>query len=157
MGESQRGRFPNAAFVWMPSAEDWSARGRGNATVSHYFPRKLRAGLARPFALHPLKFLPKRPTVVMHVRRGDLPRNSFRITPNEYYYRLADLIRLHLPSADVHVWAALKNPVDLHRDIWKAADFDGFKERGMNVHLDSGVDDHNNVLEAWAHMAPARH
>jgi len=149
---SKMSSFPAGAFVYMPSANDWTNL---NGKASEVYPSKLRAGFAHPFASRPLNFAPGRPTVAMHLRRADLPKGNFRATPNEYYYRLADLIRAQLPSPDIHIWAALKNiPAD-PQDYWSPVDFDGFKERGMSVHLDKGQEDHEDVLVAWAHMVRA--
>jgi len=123
--EAQRSNFPPGAFVWMPSASEWSLV---DGKASQFFPAKLRAGLARPFASQPLKFAPNRPTVAMHLRRADLHRDDPRVTPNEYYYWLADLIRTRLPTADIHIWAAIKNIPSVSEDYWNATEFDGFKK-----------------------------
>jgi len=89
----------------------------------------------------------------MHLRRGDLDPTDARATPNEYYYEIADRIHERLPSAEFHVFAAIQDQNDFH--YWKNEDFDGFRLKGMHVHLDDGVDDEQSLIRAWAHMASA--
>lgn len=63
--ESQRTSFPAGAFVWMPSANEWT---NSNGKASQFFPPKLRTGLARPFASQSLTVAASRPAVAMHLR-----------------------------------------------------------------------------------------
>lgn len=91
--------------------------------------------------------------VAFHVRRGDvkdLPSGADwgRFTPNEWYYRLMERIQEHDPEADFHVWSSLRggdNKIDDSRN----ATFDGFRERGVTVHLDT------DEVETWAQMSQA--
>jgi len=135
--------------IWMSVAHEWY----WNATVpaSLFFPTEFRKRLAAPLLSLPLLYTPGKIAVAMHLRRGDLPPGDFRATPNEYYYQLADKIREFLPSAEFHIWAAFKNPNNYK--FWKNEDFDGFRLKGMHVHLDDGVKDEEGLIRTWAHLA----
>jgi len=137
--------------ILMWAAHEWY----WNLTVpsSLFFPAEFRKRLAAPLASQPLLFTSDKPVVAMHLRRGDLDQNSPRATPNEYYYQISDRIRELLPSAEFHVWAALKNPWGPLN--WKNEDFDGFRLKGMQVHLDDGVSDGDSIIRTWAHLASA--
>lgn len=92
----------------------------------------------------PLLFKEGRLNVAIHLRRGDIEAGNWRSTSDDFYYRQVDAIRSILPDADIHVFSALETR-------WKSADFDGFRKRGMQVHLDTAM----GVAETWAHMARA--
>jgi len=149
--EGQRNEINDGTVVWMGLAFDWN----WNASVpaSLFFPAKFRQRLAAPLASWPLLFTPGKIAVAMHVRRGDLDRDHPRATPNEYYYKIADRIRELLPSAEFHVWAAIKDQND--RNFWKNEDFNEFRLKGMQVHLDDGVGDEQTLVGTWAHLASA--
>jgi len=149
--EGQRNEINDGTTVWMGLAFDWN----WNASVpaSRFFPSEFRQRLSAPLASWPLLFTPGRAAVAMHVRRGDLERDDPRATPNEYYYKIADRIRELLPSAEFHVWAAIKDQYD--ENFWKNEDFDGFRSKGMQVHLDDGVADEQSLLGTWAQLAAA--
>jgi len=84
-----------------------------------------------------------RPTVAIHLRRFDLMKGIWRWTPDEYYYSKVAWIRKIIPDADVHVFSAT------FTGLWSSGDFDGYRLRGMQVHLDT------DILDTWAHMARA--
>ncbi|CAE7537258.1 unnamed protein product, partial [Symbiodinium pilosum] len=96
-------------------------------------------------------------SVVMHLRRADLERGDTRATPDDYYYGLAEEIKKLLPSEDLdfHVWSSPKNIPAFDYHYWKSEDFDGYRQRGMTVHLDEKIDDNDDMLKAWVHMARA--
>merc|ERR1719195_344570 len=151
--EGQRGGIRDGTNVWLPGAHEWD--WNRTAPSSLFFPCEFRKMLASPLAAWPLVFAPERPIVAIHLRRGDLPRDDARATPNEYYYRIAEEIQAQLPSADFHVWAALRNIPWKYHEYWSSEDFDGFRTRGMQVHLDEGLEDGDRVISAWAHLARA--
>ncbi|KAL3929592.1 MAG: hypothetical protein SGPRY_001898, partial [Prymnesium sp.] len=104
-----------------------------------------------------------RPSVALHVRRGDvtLSRHPMRYTSDEYYYNVAAVIRNHLPNADFHVFSSTRDQFRRgeknhsienanHRDVLHPSrSFDGYRQRGMSVHLDG------DPLEAAAHLMTA--
>lgn len=114
-----------------------------------------RSGIARR-AGHPL--------VAMHVRRGDVdhakgPQNPLsyrsgnqnreRWTPNEWYYEQVERIAGRLRGADVHAWSSLENKEGEPQPRFDKAWFGGFRERGVQMHIDT------DEIEAWALMATA--
>jgi len=149
--EGQRKDISDGTNVWMAVAHEWY----WNASVpaSLFFPAEFRKRLAAPLASRPLLFTPSKTVVAMHLRRGDLHRDDPRATPNEYYYQLADRIRELLPSAEFHVFAAILDPDKFY--FWKNEDFDEFRLKGMQVHVDDGVEDEQSVISTWAHLASA--
>ena len=93
----------------------------------------------------------------MHLRRADLERSDTRATPDAYYYGLAEEIKKLLPPEDLdfHVWSSPKNIPAFDYHFWKSEDFDGYRQRGMTVHLDEKIDDNDDMLKAWVHMSRA--
>ena len=93
----------------------------------------------------------------MHLRRADLERSDTRATPDDYYYGLAEEIKKLLPAEDLdfHVWSSPKNIPAFDYHFWKSEDFDGYRQRGMTVHLDEKIDDNDDMLKAWVHMSRA--
>merc|ERR1719499_2862370 len=66
-------------------------------------------------------FEPGRPSVGIHLRRGDVEADSTRrIEKNSYYIRVVNSIRKKLPNADVHVFTSLE-------PRWKSEQFDVFR------------------------------
>lgn len=56
---------------------------------------------------------------------------------------------------DFHVWSSPKNIPAFSYDFWTSKDYDGYRERGMQVHLDEQIDSNDDMLTAWTHMARA--
>merc|ERR1719265_5231 len=46
-----------------------------------------------------------RRSVAVHVRRGDLPRNHFRLLPDSWFFDKIALIQKRFPDADVHIFS----------------------------------------------------
>lgn len=91
--------------------------------------------------------------VAFHVRRGDvkdLPEGGAwgRFTPNEWYYSLMERIQKYDPQADFHIWSSLRG-ADNQIDEARNSTFDGFRQRGVTVHLDT------DEVETWAQMSQA--
>jgi len=152
--ESRRNEIADGATVFLPVAYKWNWNHQ--QPTSLYFPVELRRRLGASLASKPLLFVPDNFIVAVHLRRGDIGRDhneAARLTPDEFYYRVVDEIRASVPSAEVHVWAALGNPYG--DGYWQSADFEGFRARGMQVHLDSGLEDEDSIIDTWAHMARA--
>ncbi|KAL1527840.1 hypothetical protein AB1Y20_009220 [Prymnesium parvum] len=145
-------------------AEPGRAEGVYDAFFSPPFRAALRASAACGLSARPVwHFDASRPSVAMHVRRGDVTaaRHPGRFTSDEFYYQMAAAIRIHLPQADIHVFSSTKdqfrrgernhslenaaNRVMLH----SSSSFDGYRQRGMQVHLDG------DPLEASAHLMTA--
>mmetsp|Transcript_87514 Transcript_87514/g.173682 ORF Transcript_87514/g.173682 Transcript_87514/m.173682 type:complete len:364 (-) Transcript_87514:25-1116(-) len=147
--EGQREKINDGTKVWMAVAHEWY--WNYSVPSSFFFPAEFRRKLAAPLASWPLLFTPSKTVVAMHLRRGDLRPGDFRATPNKYYYQIADRIRELLPSAEFHVWAAIKN--ERGGAYYKNEDFDGFRERDMQVHLDDGFEDEKSLVRTWAHLA----
>jgi len=151
--EDRRNEINDGTNVRMDVAHEWN----WNCSVpsSVFFPTEFRKRLAAPLASWPLLFTPGKIAVAMHLRRGDIDSDDARATPNEYYYQIADRIRERLPSAEFHVWAACA-PCDIQKrygiDYWKNEDFDGFRLKGMQVHLDDGIADDESISSTWAHL-----
>ena len=105
----------------------------------------------------PLLFADGKVSVVIHLRRSDLERTDTRATPDEYYYRLAKEISKMVPAdmLDFHVWSSTKNIPAYDYNFWTSKDYDGYRERGMTVHLDEQIDSNDDMLKAWTHMARA--
>lgn len=83
-------------------------------------------------------------------KRIPVPVNRAKIKdPQE----IADII----PSdqLDFHVWSSPKNIPAFDYDYWTSKDYDGYRERGMTVHLDEHIDNNDDMLVAWTHMARA--
>ena len=125
--------------------------------TSDYFPGWLRDKMRKQLDLQPVVFASGKVSVVMHLRRADLERSDTRATPDGYYYGLADEIKKLLPPEDLdfHVWSSPKNIPAFDYHYWKSEDFDGYRQRGMTVHLDEKIDDNDDMLKAWIHMARA--
>ena len=81
-----------------------------------------------------------RPSVAMHIRRGDISKQSGGMfTDDEYYLDVLDVILASFPHADVH---AFSSSVDLD-------EFSAFAARGVRVHIDG------SPLGDWWHFAAA--
>eukprot|EP00747_Dinoflagellata_sp_TGD_P118477 gnl/TRDRNA2_/TRDRNA2_172823_c0_seq8.p1 gnl/TRDRNA2_/TRDRNA2_172823_c0~~gnl/TRDRNA2_/TRDRNA2_172823_c0_seq8.p1 ORF type:complete len:383 (+),score=24.18 gnl/TRDRNA2_/TRDRNA2_172823_c0_seq8:63-1211(+) len=119
-------------------------RFRGHSSRERYNTSFLEAFRhASSLTTHPQSLTPRdRPLVAMHIRRGDVkrgdPRQAIRFTPDELYYMLASKILEQLPNADIHVFSQGGNE-----------EFDGYKKRGMKLHLNT------DVIEAWRYFANA--
>jgi len=172
------GAYGDGMNVILPQysmAVDLNAHGRH---VADYFnPTFLAAVRSQdtPLARVPLQFQPGRPSVVLHVRRGDLfleGNGSQRITPDEWYFRILDHVEARFGEArpDVHVFTSLSGkPVKVRgpghygpnggwkNGAWKntypavhnTSEFEAYARRGMTLHYDG------DPLEAWAHFVHA--
>jgi len=152
--ERQRNEINDGTNVMMGVAHEWNWNHSVPSSV--FFPVEFRKRLAAPLASWPLLFTPGKIAVAMHLRRGDIGPSDPRATPNEYYYQLADRIHERVPSAEFHVWAACAPSAIQKRNginYWKNEDFDGFRLKGMQVHLDCGIEDEESVITTWAHLA----
>ncbi|CAK0846058.1 unnamed protein product [Prorocentrum cordatum] len=99
--------------------------------------------------------LEERPVVALHLRRGDvtpgddlvnLSRSGVqqsRLTPDSWYFGVVEHIRSVLPHAEVHVFSSTE-------DTYDPEEFNGYRRRGMHVHLDG------DILDPWATMAQAQ-
>lgn len=114
--------------------------------MSKYYTPEVRAALGKGLLALPARhFVPGRATVAIHDRRGDLGSNAWRHQDPSYYYSLVERIRKELPDADVHVFSSIKSS-----NNWKASDFDGYRQRGITVHLDE-----DDLVDTWAHLSKA--
>lgn len=88
-------------------------------------------------------FKPDRPTVAIHLRRGDVSASMpIRFTNDKFSFSLAEQLRKHLKNPDIHVWSSTEG----HH---AASEFREYEHQGMTVHLDTPE------REAWAHFAQA--
>lgn len=160
----------NVTAVVLPAyALDLNSLTSGSSTFDEFytapFRAALRASAACSLSQHSQWFFQAdRPAVALHVRRGDvtLARHPGRFTDDSYYYGIADVIRRYLPSADFHVFSSTRdqfsrgernNTIENFRArsvLHPSKSFDGFRQRGMAVHLDGDP----NV--ASAHLMAAR-
>jgi len=149
-------RGDNAApvsSVYLPSVGDWQVwAGKNYIPAETIFPDDLRAALGQELAKLPLPhFDPARPSVAIHVRRGDLRRDDKRVIPDQYYLDMIQQIKKHIPEADVHIWSSLENAEAYKRlKHWNVSDFDVFRREGITLHLDDP-----GLVEPWAHLARA--
>jgi len=152
VAELERSQQSFKAFqpVMLWEAQEWEYNW--SVPTSAYFTTDLRSRLGRRLWALPSVFDPQRPAVAIHVRRGDLNRGHFRATPDSYYFNWLERIRQHLPNADVHVWSSTQLTVHHgERPWWNSSDFDGYRKRGVHVHLDDP-----NLLTVWAHLSRAQ-
>jgi len=91
-----------------------------------------------------VRYRPGELSVALHVRRDDIDaREARRYTPDGWYYKLVERMgEAYAVKMDVHVFSSTGSR-------YNASDFDGFRARGMALHLDE------DVLDDWAHMARA--
>jgi len=125
---------------------------RSGSSLVGYFPDDFQATLGEHLGERPLAFAPGKLAVAIHVRRGDLQRGDERATCDGYYYRVLDAIREVAPDGDIHLWSSTAGSLmypDRDR-YWSSEDFDGFRDRGITIHLDD-----EDMLDPWAHMARA--
>jgi hypothetical protein len=81
--------------------------------------------------------------IAIHVRRGDVDSNDKdRGTSDMWYFTLIEQLRTLVPDADIHVFSSLERR-------GRSSEFDGYRTRGVTVHLDG------DPMEAWAHFAAA--
>lgn len=157
----------NMSAVVMPAyALDLNALTAGTAYYDEFYSvpyrAALRASAACALSRHSLwHFRPDRPAVAIHIRRGDvnLARHPGRFTNDSYYYGVVEVIRQHLPTAEFHVFSSTRDQfrrgernhsADARPLMHTSESFDGFRKRGMIVHLDGDA----NV--ASAHFMVAR-
>ena len=97
-----------------------------------------------------MRWAKDRPRVALHVRRGDVDEAMDRWVSNEHYYAIVESIRRLVPDADVHVFSETYPGMSTKKKVRRAhpsSEFEGFRQRGMTVHLDG------DPLLAWAHFA----
>lgn len=113
--------------------------------------------LRRPDAdimTRPLQFNTEgRPTVAVHVRRGDVRFNGIhrmRYTPDLWFQVQIDRILHFLPDADVHIFSSIDEKSDEHF-------LDSFRMKRYTVHTDTRNSMIVNapIMDAWAHIARA--
>eukprot|EP00435_Cladocopium_sp_Y103_P059214 s159_g21.t1 len=153
--EGSRTKLKDSDFVYCHAVNEWGYDR--SIPTSSYFAQWLRDDLRKHLDLRPLLFAPGKVSVVIHLRRADLERDDTRATADSYYYRLAKEIADIIPSdqLDFHVWSSPKNIPAFDYDYWTSKDYDGYRERGMTVHLDEKIDNNDDMLVAWTHMARA--
>lgn len=116
-------------------------------------------------------FVPARPSVALHVRRGDLPPGDPRLYPDTLFFKVVEVIRSLLPNVDVHVFSStVKDHIPRvkgtglnfrwdqergvgeweHIVVWNSSTFDGYRQRAMQVHLDD-----SDLMMPWSHLAQA--
>jgi len=110
--------------------------------VTRDFITALRQGAQ--FLERSVRYRPGDLTVALHVRRDDVGHHSKgRFIPDEWYYELVKKMReTYKVEMDVHVLSSTGTR-------YHETDFNGFRSRGMTVHLNE------EVLDDWAHMARA--
>jgi len=109
--------------------------------VTRGFISALRQGAQ--FLNRTVQYRPGDLTVALHVRRDDITRVSNKFIPDQWYYTLVEKMKeTYKVKMDVHVFSSTGTR-------YAEADFDGFRSRGMTIHLDK------DVLDDWAHMARA--
>jgi len=113
------------------------------APPSTYFTTDFQEVLKSSLGPWQIKFAPNRPSVALHLRRGDLKDSNPLVTKDAFYFKIVEQIQRLLPSADVHVFSSTEG-------VWQPSDFDGYRDRGMEVHLDD-----ENLVEPLAHFSRA--
>lgn len=93
----------------------------------------------------------RRPTVALHVRRGDVHTSNSRVARSVYthhyvadsaYLDIIGVVLRRYPSADVHVWSSAEG-------FYTNASFEPFARAGATLHIDT------DEMEAQAHFATA--
>ncbi|CAK9080372.1 unnamed protein product [Durusdinium trenchii] len=153
--ESGREHLKEKAFAYCHAVNEWGYDR--SIPTSSYFPGWLRNELRQHLDTRPLLFAAGKVSVVIHLRRSDLERSDTRATPDAYYYRLAKEIGhiVSFETLDFHVWSSTKNIPAYDYHYWTSKDYDGYRERGMTVHLDEQIDNNDDMIKAWTHMARA--
>lgn len=147
--EQERAALPDLARVHLPDANEWSHND--SEPYAAYFTAELHAALLAPLLRWPLAFSGARPSVALHLRRGDLRRGQWMVYPDTYYLDIVALIRERWPAADVHAWSSTKvRKQDERGKYWTDSDFDALRAAGIVVHLDD-----DSLVEVMAHFARA--
>jgi hypothetical protein len=84
-----------------------------------------------------LFFAEGRTSVAMHIRRGDAVHDGCRVTSDAWYLAVANVIKRHVPNADIHIFTEGKNSLSKH---------------GFSVHGEPGAE---SMLDATAHFVAA--
>ena len=131
------------------SSSYFPLEGWGGVGLDEYFTPKLlsrlRGAAACRLGERVSHFASGRISVAMHVRRGDVANVGFvriRFTPDQFYLRVAAVIRKVLPTAQIHVYSQMERH-------YSRSSFRVFERNGMFVHLDG------DPLSALAHLARA--
>jgi len=91
----------------------------------------------------------ERPTVAVHVRRGDVSaRSGGMFTPNDYYITALRLIREQYPRADVHIFSSSRDPSEFD-DIKSELSSSSEHKTWSGLHLNG------SPLVDWMHFATA--
>merc|ERR1712110_1374728 len=147
--EAQRHNFRALSNIYVRATNMFSRLT--TLATQQYFTAEILAAFRRPLASFPLKFAPGQPRVALHVRRGDLSPGYKGLVPNSYYYDVVEIVRQHVPSADIHVWSSmLRYAPPKNQRFWNESEFDGYRARGMAVHLDDP-----DYAAIWAHFSRA--
>lgn len=140
---------------WRPQLEEKSnvfLPSTTGVSVKEFYTEEVRAEVTRLLYTRPLRlYTMGKAIVAVHIRRGDLHRDDKRATPDEYYYKLLDKVKKVVPKAEFHIFSSTKN-IQAFKDepYWFSKDFDGYRERGMMVHLDD-----DSLLVPWVHLSRA--
>ncbi|CAK0811379.1 unnamed protein product [Prorocentrum cordatum] len=129
--------------------------------VARFLTPSLQAELTLTLSKRSLVFAQGRLAVAVHLRRGDRWKapahkhgddvllSTDASAEDAYYYGLIDIIRRAEPLAEVHAWSSLSGN-------WTSADFDGYRSRGVQVHLDADSDgDAEELINCWAQWTQA--
>jgi len=138
--------------IYLGSANAWAhLASQRHIPASEFYPDSLRRMLGQYIMTQPVDFSAIRPSVAIHIRRGDLRRNDRRALPNEYFLKILQTVQNVLPNMQAHIWSSIENTRVLKKErYWNSSDFDDFRAKGVHVHLDD-----ESLLTPWVHMAKA--
>jgi len=108
-----------------------------NTLVRDYYSPEFLNHIRKANSLSKRSGSQSKPLVVLHVRRGDA--KGKRRTNDQFYYNVVHDIKKHLPNADVHLFSE-----------GSPDEFDGYRQQGVQLHLDS-----TDVREAWEYFSSA--
>ena len=112
-----------------------------------------------PMFLHAIPRHPSRKgfLCIDHMDTHRLATTSTQLATHHLIHFLSKEIEEMIPKEllDFHVWSSPKNIPAFDYDYWTSKDYDGYRQRNMTVHLDKKIDDNEDMLTAWIHMARA--
>lgn len=131
-----------------------------------HLPLRLMAAMRENLLKYPLPFKVGKPSVALHMRRGDVgcakgrqeqthekAAEGFRLVPDESWVEFIEDLRKVMPDPDVHAYSAtsafLKGDISGpgHKGCWEDSDFDFMRQNGVTMHLDE--QDLVPLLTAW--------